>query len=80
LSGGRGESLLDIPMVVNVSWAIMKTTVVLALATFALSPMGFGELKIPRTVFEMEQLDEAKAKAAEDEKPLIFVITDPGTS
>jgi hypothetical protein len=50
------------------------------LATFALSPPGLGELKIPRSVFQMEQLDEAKQKAAEEEEPLIFVITDPGTS
>jgi len=58
----------------------MKAIATYALLTFALSPLGFGELKIPRTVFEMEQLDEAKQQAAADEKPLIFVITDPGTS
>ena len=58
----------------------MKATAIFAIVTLALSPLGFGELKIPRTVFEMEELDEAKAKAVEDEEPLIFVVTDPGSS
>ena len=58
----------------------MKAIALLALVSFALSPLGFAELKIPKSVFEMEELDEAKAKATEDEEPLIFVITDPGTS
>jgi hypothetical protein len=31
-------------------------------------------------VFQMAELEQAKQKAAEDEEPLIFVITDPGTS
>jgi hypothetical protein len=59
---------------------LMKTISICALLTLALSPLGLAELRIPRTVFQMDQLDEAKQKAAEDEEPLIFVITDPGTS
>ena len=59
---------------------IMKSMYALAMASIALSPLAFGELQIPRTVFQMTELDQAKQKAAEDNKPLIFVITDPGTS
>jgi hypothetical protein len=58
----------------------MKGTAIFAIATLALSPLGFGELRIPKSVFEMEELSEAKAKAAEDEEPLIFVVMDPGSS
>ena len=39
-----------------------------------------AELKIPRGVFKMDELAEAKAKAAETSKPLVFVYTDPGTT
>lgn len=52
-----------------------------ALALFALTGLtGFAELKIPSSVFTMEELDEAKAEAAEKEEPLVFVYTDPGTT
>jgi hypothetical protein len=39
-----------------------------------------AELRVPSSVFTMEELDEAKAKAAKDEEPLIIVYTDPGTT
>jgi hypothetical protein len=58
----------------------MKAIGILALASIALSPLGFAELRIPKSVFDMEELEEAKAKATEDEEPLIFVVTDPGSS
>lgn len=40
----------------------------------------FGELDIPRSVFSVENLEEAKAAAVEENEPLIFVYTDPGTT
>ena len=42
--------------------------------------MSLAELKIPRSVFRVDQLEEAKEKAAEKEAPLIFVFTDPGST
>ena len=44
--------------------------------------VGFAhaDLRIPGSVFKMEELEEAKEKAKKDEEPLIFVYTDPTTS
>lgn len=39
-----------------------------------------ADVRIPSSVFNMEELEEAKAEAFEEKKPLIFVYTDPGTS
>jgi hypothetical protein len=38
-----------------------------------------GELEIPRSVFRMDQIADAKAEASRSVKPLVFVYTDPGT-
>ena len=80
MSGPHHECLLDKGRMMNETRRIMKSMHALALVGIALSPLAFGELQIPRTVFQMSELDQAKQKAAEDKKPLIFVITDPGTS
>lgn len=45
-----------------------------------LAQSAIAELKIPRSVFKMETLDEAKAEAVEEKEPLVFVLTDPGTT
>jgi len=39
-----------------------------------------AEMKIPRSIHGMDELDEAIAKATKKEKPLVIVYTDPGTS
>lgn len=39
-----------------------------------------AELKIPSSVYTMEELEEAKAEAAEDKEPLVFVLTNPGST
>ena len=39
-----------------------------------------AELRVPSSVFEMDELEEAKAKAAKDKEPLVIVYTDPGTT
>jgi hypothetical protein len=36
-------------------------------------------LEIPRHVFTLDKLEEAKAEAIEKNEPIIFVYTDPGT-
>ena len=46
----------------------------------ALTHASFGNLTIPRSVFKMADLEAAKTKATENEKPLIFVYTDPGST
>ena len=40
---------------------------------------AFAEFDVPRSIFRIDQLEEAKAKATEKEKPLLFIITDPAT-
>ena len=54
----------------------------LAIIMVALVSVGFAhaDLKIPSSVFEMDELEEAKEKAKKDSEPLIFVFTDPQTS
>ncbi len=42
--------------------------------------IAFADLKIPRSVFTMDRLDEAKSEALEKEKPLVFVWTNPGST
>ncbi|MGB2402644.1 MAG: hypothetical protein ACPIA7_04465 [Akkermansiaceae bacterium] len=39
-----------------------------------------AEMKIPRSIHRMDELEEAIVKATKKEKPLVFVYTDPGTS
>ena len=39
-----------------------------------------ADMKIPRSIHGMDELDEAIVKATKKEKPLVFVYTDPGTS
>ena len=39
-----------------------------------------AELKIPRSVYQIDQLEEAQAEAAEENKGLAFVMTDPGST
>ena len=36
-----------------------------------------AEMKIPRSIHGMDELDEAIAKATKKEKPLVIVYTDP---
>ena len=58
----------------------MKNILVISISIAALTQASFGNLKIPRSVFKMTDLEAAKTKAIENEKPLIFVYTDPGTT
>lgn len=37
-------------------------------------------LEIPRHVYTLDTLEEAKAEAIEKSKPVVFVYTDPGTT
>lgn len=59
---------------------IMKKSAIAVILSVALCQFALADLDIPRSVFQMDQLEEAKQKAADDEEPLIFVYTDPGTT
>ena len=37
-------------------------------------------LDIPRHVYTLDKLEDAKAEALEKSEPIIFVYTDPGTT
>ena len=39
--------------------------------------MAAADLKIPRDAYVFEDLEKAKVKAASDDLPLIFVLTNP---
>ncbi|MCH2064739.1 MAG: hypothetical protein MK194_13585 [Roseibacillus sp.] len=58
----------------------MKAVLTITLAMAALTQIGVAQLKIPRSVFKMEDLKAAKDEAIGSEKPLVFVYTDPGTT
>lgn len=61
--------------------SIASVVVVLLTSSIGLMSASLrAELKVPSSVFTMEELDEAKAEATEKEEPLIFVYTDPGTT
>ena len=59
----------------------MKKLFITTALVAGLAQFGFAaNLKVPRSVFNMDKIEDAKAKAAENEKPLIFVYTDPNTT
>lgn len=50
----------------------LTTLLLLSLTTF-IANAGF---KLPRSVFTIDQLEEAKQEAIEKEKPLVFLYSD----
>ena len=58
----------------------MKRLLIPLIGALAVCQLAHADLKIPSSVFKMDELDEAKQKAQEDNEPLIFVYTDPKTS
>lgn len=51
---------------------------------FFIFSLGLGSLqagfKIPKGVFTVSELEEARDKAIEENKPLVFVLTDSGST
>lgn len=47
------------------------------LALLIASGLSAFALDIPRSVYTVDQLEEAKAEALEDSQPVVFVYTDP---
>ena len=58
----------------------MKTYILAAMVLAGITQLSLANLKIPRSVYQVEDMEEAMATATEKEKPLIFVFTDPGTT
>ena len=58
----------------------MKRAILATAILAGVTQLSLAELKIPRSVFRLTDLEEAKEKAAEKEEPLIFVFTDPGST
>jgi hypothetical protein len=56
-----------------------KFTLVMA-GMLAATATSFAGFKVPRHVLLSSSLDEAKAQAAEEQKPIAFVQSDPGTT
>jgi hypothetical protein len=51
-----------------------------AVASLLAVGTALADMRIPSSVFKLDELEKAQAKAAADGKPLVFVLTDPGTS
>ena len=58
----------------------MKTYLLTAIIVAGITGLSLANLKIPRSVYQVEDMEEAMATATAKEKPLIFVFTDPGTT
>ena len=41
---------------------------------------AFAVFDVPRSIFRIDELEEAKTKAIEKEKPLLFVISDSAST
>ena len=51
---------------------------ILSLLFFSLVPAL--ALEIPRSVYTLDKIEEAKAEALENSEPVIFVYTDPAST
>lgn len=58
----------------------MKNSIVVAALFISFVGVLHAEMKVPRSIHRMDELEEAIVKATKKEKPLVFVYTDPGTS
>jgi len=58
----------------------MKVSLAAAVLFVSFCGVLYAEMKIPRSIHRMDELEEAIVKATKKEKPLVFVYTDPGTS
>jgi hypothetical protein len=58
----------------------MKDLSMLTLSALFLGQVAWTEIEIPKSVYSFSDLAKAQADAASQQKPLVFVITDAGTS
>ena len=64
---------------VGLGSVLMKRSLFTTLTVLTFAAISHAGMEIPRSVFKMDELEEAKEKATKSEKPLIFVYTDPGS-
>lgn len=55
----------------------MKAALAIVGSLSLLALSASAQMRIPSSVFTLEELEEAKQKAVEEEEPLVFVVTDP---
>lgn len=58
----------------------MKKPLFILAITAVATQMAFAGFKVPRSVYRMDKLEEAKSEAEEKGKALIFIYTNPGST
>ena len=59
----------------------MKVTLLALSAAIGFAGVAMSsDVKLPSSVFAMDELEEAKAEAAKKKEPLIFVYTNPAST
>lgn len=58
----------------------MKILTKLTLGALFFGQGAWAEIEIPKSVYSFADLKKAQADAASQQKPLVFVITDSGTT
>jgi len=49
-------------------------------SSLLLSLSAQAEIRVPSSVRTLAELEKAKSEAAGEKKPLVFVVTDPGST
>ncbi|WP_018969914.1 hypothetical protein [Rubritalea marina] len=58
----------------------MKHSPLIMIALLLSGHLALAGFKVPKSIFTIDELDEAKQEATADKEPLIFVYTDPGST
>ena len=58
----------------------MKTLLIICGSLLAVVCSALAGFDVPKSIYTMKDLEEAKAKAAEKSKPLVILYSDPGTT
>ncbi len=58
----------------------MKKFALICVGMAVATATSFAGFKVPRHVINSSDLDEARAKAAKEQKPITIVQSDPGTT
>lgn|GEM_PF-6513462 len=53
---------------------------ILSFSLVSLAALSQAQMRIPSSVFTLEEIDDAMSEAVEEEEPLIFVVTNPNTN
>lgn len=58
----------------------MKKIISLLMVSAACLQVAYAGFKVPKSVYKMDQLEEAKAEAKQDGKALVFVYSNTGST